>query len=98
VGIEVGDHTMIGDMVTIYDTSCHEVSPGIPAVARRVRLGRNVWVGARAMILPGVTIGDHSVIGAGSIVTKDVPERAIAVGNPAKVIKTFDCPDDWVRR
>jgi acetyltransferase-like isoleucine patch superfamily enzyme len=38
------------------------------------------------------------VIGAGSIVTKDVPERSVAVGNPAKVIKTFDCPDDWLRR
>jgi acetyltransferase-like isoleucine patch superfamily enzyme len=97
VGIDIGADTMIGDMVTIYDTSCHELSPQIPAVARRVRLGRNVWVGARAIILPGVTIGDHAVIGAGAVVTKDVPTKSVAVGNPARVIKTFDCASDWIR-
>jgi acetyltransferase-like isoleucine patch superfamily enzyme len=96
--IVIGDHTMIGDQVTIYDASCHHVSPDLPPVAQPVTIGRNVWIGSRAMILPGVVIGDHAVIGAGSIVTKSIPARSVAVGNPAKVIKTFDCPDDWVRR
>jgi acetyltransferase-like isoleucine patch superfamily enzyme len=96
--IVIGDHTMIGDQVTIYDASCHHVSPDRPPVAQPVTIGRNVWIGSRTMILPGVVIGDHAVIGAGSIVTKSVPARSVAVGNPAKVIKTFDCPDDWVRR
>jgi acetyltransferase-like isoleucine patch superfamily enzyme len=95
--IVIGDHTMIGDQVTIYDASCHHVSPDRPPVAQPVSIGRNVWIGSRAMILPGVVIGDHAVIGAGAIVTKSIPARSIAVGNPAKVIKTFDCPDDWVR-
>ncbi len=96
--ITIGSHTMIGDQVTIYDASCHHVSPDRPPVAQPVSIGRNVWIGSRAMILPGVTIGDHAVIGAGAIVTKDVPGRSIAVGNPVRVTKTFDCPDDWVRR
>jgi acetyltransferase-like isoleucine patch superfamily enzyme len=96
--IEVGPHTLIGDQVTIYDASCHHVSPDRPPVVLPVKIGRNVWIGSRAIILPGVEIGDHAVIGAGAIVTQSVAARSIAVGNPAKVIKTFDCPDDWVRR
>ncbi len=51
-----------------------------------VILGRDVWLGAAAMIMPGVTIGDGAIIGAGAIVTRDVPENSIAVGSPAKVV------------
>ena len=52
---------------------------------------------ARAVILPGVTIGDHAVIGAGSIVSSDIPPRSVAAGVPARVVRTFECPDDWRR-
>lgn len=52
-----------------------------------VTIGDNVWIGTHAVILPGVTIGDRSVIGAGSVVTKDVPANSVVVGNPAKIIK-----------
>ena len=52
-----------------------------------VHIGKNVWVGAGAIILPGITIGDNSVVGAGAIVTKDVPENVVVVGNPARIIK-----------
>jgi maltose O-acetyltransferase len=52
---------------------------------RPVRIGRNVWIGAGANILPGVTIGDDALIGAGSVVTRDVPSGAIAFGNPARL-------------
>lgn len=55
--------------------------------SKNITVGDNVWIGAYAVVLPGVTIGSNSVVGAGSIVTKDVPEFAIAVGNPARVIK-----------
>mgnify|MGYP001085670339 CR=1 FL=1 len=60
--------------------------------------GRNCWIGAGAVILPGVTIGDNTVIGAGSIVTKDIPAYSVAVGNPARVIKRYD-PENktWVK-
>lgn len=54
---------------------------------RKVVIGKYVWIGARATILPGVTIGDGAVIGAGSVVTKDVPSCAVVGGNPAKVVK-----------
>ena len=57
---------------------------------RDVRLKKGCWIGARVMILSGVTVGEHSVVGAGSVVTKDVPPFSVAVGNPARVIKTID--------
>ena len=55
-----------------------------------VHIGRNCWIGAGAVILPGVTIGDNSVIGAGSVVTKDIPENVVAVGNPCRVLRKID--------
>jgi acetyltransferase-like isoleucine patch superfamily enzyme len=55
-----------------------------------VRIGKRVWIGENACILPGVSIGDGAVIGAGSVVTKDIPPNSIAAGNPAKVIRTID--------
>jgi maltose O-acetyltransferase len=55
--------------------------------SRPVLIGDDVWIGTRALILPGVTIGSGAVVGAGSVVTGDIPERCLAVGNPARVIK-----------
>ena len=57
--------------------------------AKPIKVGNNVWIGGNVVVLPGVTIGDNCVIGAGSIVTKDIPENTVAVGNPCKVIKTI---------
>ena len=57
--------------------------------AEPVTIGHNVWIGGDVVILPGVTIGDNVTIGAGSVVTKDIPSRTIAVGNPCRVIKTI---------
>lgn len=95
--IHIGSYTKIADHVIIYDTDFHAISPEQPIRQQPVHIGRNVWLGARAIILPGVTIGDHAVIGAGAVVTSAIPARCVAAGNPAKVLKTFDCPNDWVR-
>lgn len=72
------------------------VLPGLSAVrAREVKIGSNVlimnncWIGAGATILPGVTVGENSVVGAASVVTKDIPDNCIAVGSPAKVIRNL---------
>lgn len=58
-------------------------------VSRPIVLGNNVWIGAGAIVLPGVTVGDNSIIGAGAVVTRDVPANAVAVGNPARVVRTL---------
>lgn len=87
-GIMVGDGTMIGMNVTIAT-----LNHGLPLETRNttfsspVVIGNNVWIGSNATILPGVTIGDNSVVAAGAVVTKEVPENTVVAGVPAKVIK-----------
>ena len=91
--IFVGSHTMIGPNVTIC-TASHPLSPALREKGlqynRPVRIGANVWIGASVTILPGVTIGDRSVIGAGSLVLRDIPPDVVAVGSPARVIRSIE--------
>ena len=81
---------MIGPNVTVA-TAGHPILPELREKAYQfnmpVRIGENCWIGAGALIMPGVTIGDNSVIGAGSVVTKDIPDWSVAVGNPCRVVK-----------
>ena len=91
--IYVGDHTMIGPNVVIA-TGGH---PLLPALRERgmqynmpVRIGRNCWLGAGVIVLPGVSIGDNTVIGAGSVVTRDMPANVLAVGNPCRVLRELE--------
>jgi len=91
-GITIGDGTFIGHNVTIA-TINHDLNPENRAAMypKPVKLGKNVWVGSDCTILPGVTIEDGAVIGAGSVVTKNIQKNAIAVGNPARIIKYIEC-------
>ncbi len=88
--IYVGDCTMFGPNVTVA-TAGHPILPELREKAYQynaaVHIGRNCWIGAGAIILPGVTICDNSVIGAGSVVTKDIPPDVVAVGNPCRVLR-----------
>lgn len=90
--IYVGDYTMIGPNVTLA-TAGHPILPELRKNVYQynmpVRVGRNCWIGAGAVLLPGVTIGDNSVIGAGSVVTKDIPADVVAVGNPCRVLRAI---------
>ena len=89
--ISIDDFTMIGEFVSIRDAN-HGIARGRQVryqshEAKPIRIGSDVWIGRGACILPGVTIGDGAVIGANSIVTKDVPPNTIAAGIPAKIIR-----------
>lgn len=88
--IYVGSRVMFGPNVTVA-TAGHPIEPNLRSQAMQynipVHIGDNVWIGANAVILPGITIGENSVIGAGSVVTKDIPANVVAVGNPCRVLR-----------
>ena len=88
--IFVGDQVMFGPNVTI-TTANHPIEPELRARGlqynKDVRIGNNAWIGAGAILLPGVHIGKNTVIGAGSIVTRDIPDNVVAVGNPCRVLR-----------
>ena len=94
--IYVGDAVLFGPNVVVA-TANHPVEPSLREKAlqykKDVHIGNNVWIGAGTTIVPGITIGDNSVIGAGSIVTKDIPENVVAVGNPCRVLREIDDHD-----
>ena len=86
--VKFGDNVMLGPNCGLY-TAGHpenvEIRNSGLEYAKPITIGNNVWIGGNVVILPGVTIGDNSIIGAGSVVTKDIPSNVIAVGNPCKV-------------
>lgn len=88
--IYVGDSTMLGPNVTLA-TAGHPILPELRERQLQynmpVHIGKNCWLGAGVVVLPGVTIGDNTVIGAGSIVTRDIPANVVAVGNPCRVLR-----------
>lgn len=92
--VKIGDRTKIGPNVQIY-TASHPINAKARATGlefgKPISIGSDVWIGGSAIICPGVTIGNNSVIGAGSVVTKDIPSDVIAVGNPCKIIKSVEC-------
>jgi maltose O-acetyltransferase len=94
--ITIGDHVMIGPKVSLY-TANHPIDPAVRSLGHDhgipVTIGDRVWIGGNAVVCPGVTIGSNTVIGAGSVVTHDIPEGVVAAGNPCRVIRKIT-PED----
>ena len=90
--VEIGDDVFFGPGVHIY-TATHPIDANErikgPELAGPVRIGSRCWIGGRSIILPGVTIGEGSTVGAGSVVTSDVPPNVLAAGNPCRVVRTL---------
>jgi acetyltransferase-like isoleucine patch superfamily enzyme len=95
--IEIGDDCLIGDFSAIYDCNWHELDPDHPDKPRPVVIGKNVWLGNGVLVLPGSTIGDHTVVAARSVVKGTLPPRVLAAGNPAVVVRQLEIPDGWRR-
>ena len=96
--IFIGDDCMIGPGCNLA-TSVHPISPRLRRhklqYNKPIHIGNNVWLGASVTVLPGITVGDNAIIGAGSVVTKDVPANAIVAGNPAHLIRMITEEDDY---
>lgn len=94
--IYVGDYTMFGPNVTLA-TAGHPILPKLREQAYQynapIHIGRNCWLGAGVVVLPGITIGNNVVVGAGSVVTKDLPDNVVAVGNPCRVLREINDKD-----
>jgi acetyltransferase-like isoleucine patch superfamily enzyme len=90
--VTFGDNCQVAPNVAIY-TAGHPIHPAtrntLYEYGREITIGDNVWIGGNVVICPGVRIGSNSVIGAGSVVTRDIPDWSVAVGNPARVVKTI---------
>ena len=91
--IYIGDSVMLGPNVVLA-TAGHPMDPELRRLVYQfnqpIHIGNNVWLGAGVIVLPGVTIGDNSVVGAGSVVTKDIPANVVAVGNPCRILREIN--------
>jgi len=90
--VDIGQDTQIGPNVQIY-TATHPIDPTARAAGKEfaapISIGKNVWIGGSAIILPGTKIGDNSIVAAGAIVSRDVPANCVVAGSPAKIIRRF---------
>ena len=99
LSIDIQDNVMLGSGCHIYVSNHSFSDPEVPLMeqghdlSKLVTIKKNAWLGANVIVLPGVTIGENTVVGAGSIVTKSLPSRVVAAGNPARIIKKIGKPD-----
>jgi acetyltransferase-like isoleucine patch superfamily enzyme len=97
-GVIVSDHVYIADTLYRHDDPHRPIAEQGYADPLPVRIGAQTLLGYAAVVMPGVTIGEHCSIGAGAVVTEDVPDRSVAVGNPARVVRHFsEAAQQWVR-
>lgn len=94
--IEIGNDVAIADDAYVIDSNFHGLEGG-PIRTQPVRIKSGAWIGARSIVLPGITIGERAVVGAGSVVTKDVPADTLVAGNPASVIRMLTYPECTTR-
>ena len=89
-GVEIGDNVMFAPNVSLY-TVGHPLDSALRQQAweqaQPIKIGNDVWLGGNVVVLPGVTIGDNVVVGAGAVVTKDIPANSLAAGNPCRVLR-----------
>jgi acetyltransferase-like isoleucine patch superfamily enzyme len=100
IAIDIGHNCMLANGVYITDADWHGIYDRLDTIGQSapVVLKENVWIGDSAIICKGVTIGQNSIVGAGSIVTGDIPENCVAAGNPARVVKELDPAKGFIRR
>lgn len=94
--VTIGDDVALANEVYVMDTSSHGIEGGEPKEAP-ITIGDGSWIGARAIILPGVTIGRRVAVGAGAVVTKDVPDDVLVAGNPARIVRRLTYPKHCMR-
>jgi maltose O-acetyltransferase len=93
--ITIGRHCLLGHYTFIIDNSEHDIRQhDLLPPSKPVVIEDHVWIGSRVIVLPGVHIGHHAVIGAGSVVTKDIPPLCVAAGNPARIIRSIALSED----
>ena len=95
--VDIGDNVQFGDLSAVYDTDFHEVDQGGGVRRAPVTIERNVWIGRSALVLPGVSIGESSVVAAGAIVTSSVPAACLVAGAPARVVREIRSSPGYVR-
>jgi maltose O-acetyltransferase len=95
--VRIGSHALIASNVSIIDDARHHVEPVSARYKGPVVICDNVWLGRNVAVMPGVTIGNGSAIGANSVVTQDIPPAVFAAGSPARVLRKLDLPEGWVR-
>jgi acetyltransferase-like isoleucine patch superfamily enzyme len=91
-GIKIGKNSQLGPNTVVTTTGHDYISGNLDSEYASISIGERVWIGANCTIIGGVHIGDHAVIGAGAVVIKDIPARCVAVGVPARVVRSFDEP------